>query len=113
MVTAKTTYLTIDGMEFENKDDAVAHETKRAKSIKANYEKFLKSDRYRSLVRDHKLDEDGIWLVRSEEFQTIGYVSANLENAIRWAVSQTHWGGYGNGGSIEKLQVATPGDITI
>jgi hypothetical protein len=82
MVAVKTTYLTIDGQEFEHEADAVAHEAKRAKSIKKHYDQFVKSDKYSSLLRQHKLDEVGIWLVRSEEFQTIGHVSGKLENSM-------------------------------
>lgn len=113
MVAVKITYLTIDGQEFEDEADAIAHEAKRAKSIKKHYDQFVKSDKYSSLLRQHKLDEDGIWLVRSEEFQTIGHVSGKLDDAIKWAVSQTNWGGYGSGGSLEKLQVVPVVNIII
>lgn len=106
MVQVKTTYTTVDGKEFADEADALAHEQKREARNKKRHEEFLKSDRYKSLLRKHNLSDIGVWAVRGEEaFRPIGHVEGTLEKAILWAVAQDNWSSWGHGGDLEKLNV--------
>lgn len=109
MVSTKTTYIT-DGKEFDTLADAEKHEQRVEARTKEWHKRFLKSDHYKSLLKEHSLTDHGFWDVKGEDSEMrfnnhLGTVEGTLQQAINWAVSQAGWSSWGNGGRITKMDI--------
>lgn len=104
-------YITSDGKEFTDYQEAKLYEEKLTNLAPARVEQFKKSFSGSKLLKKYKLTDVGIWEVRGEDPNCdfgghhhepfIGKVRGRLEEVIEWAVQQPNWLTWGAGGSIK------------
>lgn len=110
------TWKTDDGKIFDDPQKARDHEDKLEKNrADEQYKDFLDTYSGESLLKDHSLDEIGIWEVRGEDPNCdmggvhhnpyIGTVQGCLDDVIKWAVVQPNFWEHGFGGEIEKIYI--------
>jgi hypothetical protein len=83
----------------------------------SKFEQFQKTNSYNELVRDRKLDEEGIWQVYGEDAKDLGgsyqppflgLFSGKLIDVICYAVELPRFWEWGPGGAIKKLGEPIP-----
>jgi hypothetical protein len=80
--------------------------------------KFEKTYQYEDLLKEHSLDEYGVWKVEGEDKQTsigvrnglrhipvLGYFEGNLKDIIDYSVNLPGFWWWGSGGRISKIKV--------
>lgn len=66
MVHKVTKYITKDGKEFFELEDAVKHEAKEQEKPVYSYNKYLHTYAGTDLLKKHKLETEGIWRISSQ-----------------------------------------------
>lgn len=79
----------------------------------SNYERFTKTYSYRDLIKNHTLEEEGIWQIFGEDPNcdmggphiqpSLGFVEGKLSDVIEYAVELPSFWQWGAGGDIKKI----------
>lgn len=99
-------------MELQKKRERLSTEMNRVhEDDKVN--DYLHRYSGQDLLKNHTLDEEGLWEVVGEDPNCdfggshhqphIGFVEGKLENVIKWAVHQNGFWQWGAGGNIKKV----------
>lgn len=78
-----------------------------------NYARFTKTYSYRDLIKNHTLEEEGIWQIFGEDPNcdmggphiqpSLGFVEGKLSDVIEYAVELPNFWQWGSGGDIKKI----------
>lgn len=115
MIKEVTKYVTSDGKEFDTKAEANKY-LETSEGRKQNLlDKFYKTYYSDKLMREHSLEEEGLWRVQGEDpncdlggahyMPELGNYAGKLKNVIEIAVTLPGFWQWGSGGKITKLAV--------
>ena len=116
-------YKTYDGSIFSTLEEAAAHEEdlrEKAKSSKNEgaraFEKYKKTYYGAKLLKEHKITEDGVWVVYGEDpncdmgghhhMPYIGTYEGKLYAVILKAITHPKFWQWGAGGEIRKIEIS-------
>jgi len=123
VVTRITKFVASDGKEFNNEADALHYENRDEIKKAENYNKFFATYGSKDLLKNHSLDEEGLWEVFGEDPNcdlggyhrepSLGIYEGKLEDVIRTAVTLPGFWQWGSGGRIRSIKVEKPTIIKV
>lgn len=110
----KQVFQTEDGVVHNSESEAKEYVNKLIGKDKLDFKNFCNGYSGRSLLKNHSLEEYGVWEIRGEDPNCDfgGYhhepyldtVECTLEKAIKYAITLDRWFTWGSGGSIKKVE---------